>query len=347
MCGSVFLGGSAVIFGLSVSLPSSYTIWCAPGTLHGSSTHQNVLVHAVKWSHSSSSSHTSVLSHTPTCTQTLTWAQSCTCCLLCLCPLTSFTLPSPMCSLPLALHELIHLRLSPGFEWSDPLGAWLPLVRRCWWWGQVLAGEVLQRAQDLLGAGQRSCLFINRCWIHPTHHPSLAIHLEASCKLFTFSLLILEVLKTYRKMLILVFSLARCLLWWLRALSDCWVSADITSNCCLSLMAPQWGSSGSVRLFNIFLSLFFSFFIFFSFVFVLFCLIKETFHPKKNFREENAVSLRAEVEVQVFRSKVDEPLEQTMKASGSHLLWWFSGSSESSQASSSSKVPLVHVYRGW
>lgn len=152
MGGSVFLGGSVVIFGLSVSLPSSYTIWCAPGTLHGSSTRQNVLVHAMKWSHSSSSSHTSVLSHTPTCTQTLTWAQSCTCCLLGLCPLTSFTLPSPLCSLPLALHELIHLLLSPGFGWSGPLG----LGSHWWegaggkdrsWQGPLSGGEVLQRAQ--------------------------------------------------------------------------------------------------------------------------------------------------------------------------------------------------------
>lgn len=33
------------------------------------------------------------------------------------------------------------------------------------------------------------------------------------------------------------------------------------------------------------------------------------------------MSQRAEVKARVFRGKVDEPLGQTMKASGSHLLW--------------------------
>ena len=42
---------------------------------------------------------------------------------------------------------------------------------------------------------------------------------------------------------------------------------------------------------------------------------------KNIFRGENTVSQRAEVRAHVFKGKADEPLGQTMKASGSHLLW--------------------------
>lgn len=101
MGGSVFLRGSVVIFGSSVSLPSSYAIWRAPGTLHGSSTHQYVLVHAVKWSHSSSSfSHLFSFSHTPVHTNTHTSSPALTCCRQRLCPRASFTEPSPSAASP-------------------------------------------------------------------------------------------------------------------------------------------------------------------------------------------------------------------------------------------------------
>lgn len=191
MGGSVFLGGSVVIFGSSVSLPHSYAIWCAPGTLGGSSTHQYVLVHAVRWSHSSSSSPISFLSHTPTCPQAHRLSQTRVCCLLCRCPLPSFSVPFPPRS------------LTP----ADPAPVWLWVVRPSWGLclGPALAPSAekvlvartgpgrdpsleagagrYQRAHGLVPSGQRSCLSFKqgpKALLLDSHtdHPSSAFNLR-------------------------------------------------------------------------------------------------------------------------------------------------------------------------
>lgn len=130
-------------------LPYSYAIWWAPGALHDTSTHPYVLVHAAKWSHSTSCSHIYFLSHT----HTHTLSQTPTCSLLCFCPLVSFMVSSPACHLTLTLRLFM--------SWSTTICSWLlrpswgtrlmevtclrpgtqprlPPARRRWWEGQVL-----------------------------------------------------------------------------------------------------------------------------------------------------------------------------------------------------------------
>lgn len=174
-----------------------------------------------------------------------------------------------------------YVQLHTGTPWADPTPA---LV--CFWvvrplWGLCLGPALAptsekmlvvrtgpgrgrsqrggagryQKAQDLVASVQRSCLFV-------TWGPK-ALVLDSHNRTSLFSCLtwgIMQVTQFFPsdfgssqviKTLIFVFSLARCPLWWLRGLSDFWVSADITSNCCLSFMTPQGGSSGSVRLFHI------------------------------------------------------------------------------------------------
>lgn len=134
MGGSVFLRGSVVIFGLSVSLPSSYAIWWAPGTLHGSSTHQYVLVHAVKWSHSSSSfSHLFSFSHTHVHTNTHLAT-------------SPYVLSAPLC--PRA--SFMVLQPHPGPPWADPP----PALIRVWVvrpsWGLCLGPALPPTSEKVL-----------------------------------------------------------------------------------------------------------------------------------------------------------------------------------------------------
>lgn len=342
---SSLLWGSVVIFGSSVSLPCSYTIWWAPGTLCGSSTHQYVLVHAVGWSHSSSSSQISFLSLTPTCTRAHSSSGARTCCLLCVCPLTSSTAPSPPCGLTLPL-------LSPSTSCS-----WLVWVLRPSW-GLCLGSQQWEGAggkdrswQGLLSAGKGlggtrglriCCLWSTMLPFHQlkpkalmldSHNRSFNLRHHASYSVLPYWFWNFS--RHAERRWYLCFP-------WLDAPCDDW-GVCLIFEFLLTLPAIAasllWHlSEAAVALSDCFI---------FSSVqyFPPFFLIKETFHLKKIiFWGANAVGWSWGAGFQ----------EQSWWTTGanhegkwiSSPLGWISGSSESSQATSSRKVALVHVYRG-